>query len=63
MAFYVATARCGCLVAAVVDDGQHPKDVAESVAEYIRNGWTVERTERCDLGTDTCPHTPKWGKP
>ncbi len=40
---YVAFAPCGCLTGASVDDGQYPKSTAKDVAEWIRDGYSVER--------------------
>lgn len=38
---YIGRKPCGCAVAAVTDLGD--KDTAESVADYIKSGMTVER--------------------
>jgi hypothetical protein len=40
---YFGVKACGCRVAVVVDDPQYPKDTADTVAEFIRDGYTVER--------------------
>jgi hypothetical protein len=40
---YFGVKACGCRVAVVVDDPEYPKDTAKSVAEFIRDGYTVER--------------------
>jgi hypothetical protein len=40
---YFGVKACGCRVAVVVDDPEYPKDTARSVAEFIRDGYTVER--------------------
>ena len=41
---YVGKRPCGCVVAAIVDDGDDPKDVAKFVADLVRRGMTVERS-------------------
>jgi len=37
--------ECNCIVAATVDNPDHPKRVAREVAKFIRQGLTVERVE------------------
>ena len=46
---YVGILPCGCMVAWVYDNGEHPKDVAESVAEFIKNGYSVERANTDEI--------------
>lgn len=41
---YIGRAKCGCVIAATVDDGKDPKRVAKDVAEFIADGLTVERS-------------------
>jgi Ethanolamine utilization protein EutJ (predicted chaperonin) len=36
---------CNCIVAATVDNPDHPKRVAKEVAKFIRQGLAVERVE------------------
>lgn len=52
---YVGRLPCGCLVAWVHDNGQHPKEVAESVSEFIRNGYAVERVNTDDVRSQLGP--------
>ena len=52
---YVGRLTCGCLVAWVYDNGKHPKEVAESVAEFIRNGYAVERANTDDVRSQLGP--------
>lgn len=40
---YIARCKCGGIAA--VDDPDHPKDTARSVAEVIQDGFAVERVE------------------
>jgi hypothetical protein len=40
---YVARKPCGCVVAATVDEPRHAKDVAKSIAKWVRAGDAVER--------------------
>ena len=40
---YVGVKKCGCAVAAVVDNPDHAKDVAKEVADFIKSGLTIER--------------------
>lgn len=40
---YVGIKDCGCIVAAAVDVKAHSKDVAKSVADFIKDGLKVER--------------------
>jgi hypothetical protein len=40
---YVGTLPCGCILAAQVDDPARTKEVAESVAGFIKDGLTIER--------------------
>lgn len=39
---YIARQDCGCVVAVTVNMKHHPKDVARNVAEWIRDGLSVE---------------------
>ncbi len=61
---YVAYAPCGCVVAAAADLPNHRDHTADMVADFIREGYHVQRQERpvITLGDD-CTHTPKWGAP
>jgi hypothetical protein len=65
---YIGRRPCGCVVAAVVDDGDDPKDVAKFVAELVRKGITVERSTVEDArklltGGCKCQHLPAGGAP
>ena len=55
---YVGIKPCGCMVAWVYDDPKHPKDVANSVSDFIRSGYFVERANtdevRHKLGKCKC---------
>ena len=42
---YIGKLPCGCAVACVVDMPDRKKSTAEDVAEFIREGYTVERIE------------------
>ena len=43
---YIGIKKCGCVVAAVIDEGN--KHTAESVAEFIEDGYTIERVKTED---------------
>jgi hypothetical protein len=57
---YVARKSCGCMVAAVVDDAAHKRDVAREMAAWVRDGLTVERVThdvvRAEFVGRKCPH-------
>ena len=55
---YIGIAACGCVRAIVVDDGLYPKDVAKTVAEFIKSGRTVERVDLKDGIARLEPHCP-----
>lgn len=40
---YIARERCGCITGAAVDEPQYAKAVAKDVADWIKDGRTVER--------------------
>ena len=40
---YAGRLSCGCTVAAMVDIPDEPKEVAKSVAQFIRDGYAVAR--------------------
>ncbi len=46
---YVGRLLCGCLVAWCADNPEHQKDVARSVAKFIRNGYAVEHVVLDDV--------------
>ena len=58
---YIGRLPCGCVVAAVVIDGVDPKEVAKDVAQFIKEGLTVEQadTEYVKANLRTCIHKPK----
>jgi len=43
---YMATAKCGCVVGLVAVIPGDEKETAKSVAEFIRDGFTIELVER-----------------
>ena len=43
---YIGKKECGCTVVIVSDDPKYKKDTADTVAEMIRDGLTVERTSQ-----------------
>ena len=43
MMSYVGRKTCGCIVAAIIDDPDHRKEVAKEIAAWIKDGLTVER--------------------
>lgn len=46
---YVGIKPCGCMVAWVYDSKEHPKDVAKSVAQFIKDGYRVESANTDDI--------------
>lgn len=55
---YIGRAKCGCVVAAAVDEGD--RATAKDVAEFIEAGLTVERvTVRYVRENWGCSHKPK----
>ena len=40
---YIGRKKCGCYVAATVDDPNDPKETAKSVADFVKSGLTIER--------------------
>ena len=40
---YIGRKACGCVVAACMDDKDHPKYTAEDLAEFVMSGYTIER--------------------
>ncbi len=40
---YIGKSKCGCVVAACVDLPMEPKWTAEALAEFIADGFTIER--------------------
>lgn len=40
---YTGTLDCGCIVSAVVDDPEHKRDTARTVAAMVRDGERVDR--------------------
>jgi hypothetical protein len=57
---YVGTTACGCVVAGCVDVPGRERDTARTVAEYVRDGCTVERVPIGDARTrlQECHHEP-----
>lgn len=58
---YVGKKKCGCIVAAIVDDGS--ERVATALRDWVRDGLTVERTTAADVRQnfveEPCPHEPQ----
>lgn len=59
---YVGRAPCGCVYASCYDLGD--KDTARTVAEWIKDGLTVERLPRKEAGEAlmaglNCQHEPQ----
>jgi len=52
---YVGIKSCGCMVAWVYDSKEHPKDVAKSVAKFIRDGYRVESANTDDIRSKLGP--------
>lgn len=40
---YAGIKKCGCCVAAAVDNPEHKAETAKEVAKWIREGLTIER--------------------
>jgi hypothetical protein len=63
MMAYAGRKRCGCVVAACVDEPNHARDVAREIANWVRAGMTVERMTvedvRGALHRCTCSAAPK----
>ena len=68
---YIGTKKCGCVVAAVVDNPDHAKDVAKDVAGFIRKGLSIERVSiekarvrlnRCECGEEAATETARSGQ-
>lgn len=59
--FYVGFDRCGCVVAVVADNPKWRANIAEDVAQMIRNGYTVERVPELPKMPLVCPHDKKRG--
>jgi hypothetical protein len=58
---YVGQLPCGCGVALVIDDPDHPKDTAKDVAEFIAQGHVVQRMEHAaavEAFSAKCPTYP-----
>ena len=52
---YVGIKPCGCMVAWVYDSKEHPKDVAKSVAQFIKDGYRVESANTDDIRSKLGP--------
>lgn len=52
---YVGIKTCGCMVAWVYDSKEHPKDVAKSVAQFIKDGYRVESANTDDIRSKLGP--------
>jgi hypothetical protein len=54
---YIGKKSCGCIVAACVDNPEHKREIARNLAEWIRDGLTIERVtcdfvRNCKFGCD-----------
>lgn len=62
---YVGKKPCGCIVAAIADDGRDRERVATALRDWVRDGLTVERTTaavvRQEFVGNDCPHEPRQG--
>ena len=56
---------CDCIVAAAIDEPDHPKDTAKDVADFIRRGYRVSRhtSEEFRAMDWHCEHHPKGTTP
>ena len=64
---YVAHEKCGCMTGATVDEPQYAKATAKDVADWIKDGRTVEHVSG-DIVRKTfavCPKNPaiRWNEP
>ena len=64
MAYIAVNRECGCATGIVVDDGHYQKQVARCVADFIKDGRTVEHVtlEEGIKRVGSCTH-PEVGKP
>lgn len=55
---YIGRAPCGCVRAATVDLASDPKGVARDVADFIKDGLTIERVPHQYVRDNLwrCPH-------
>lgn len=60
---YLGLKSCGCGVAACVDDPTNVEDLAEAIAEFMREGLIIERVPMDDFPSrfKGCKCTPKGG--
>jgi len=56
MGVWIAKAKCGCIIAASVDD-QNPSDLARDIGEWILRGDTVEHLFVHSIKVSKCQHT------
>jgi hypothetical protein len=69
---YVARRKCGCVVAAILDDTEDLMDddaienrrkaISDVMRIWIRVGWSVDRVAPADVPAqwfDNCPHVPR----
>lgn len=56
----VAIRACGCWVAATVDRPEWRRDTAKTVAQFLRDGYTVERHTTAEVRERLtgCIHRP-----
>ena len=40
---YIGIKKCGCVVAACVDNPEHKKDIAKNISDWVKDGLTIER--------------------
>lgn len=55
---YIARKLCGCMVAAVVDEPTHRRDMANEIRSWILDGLVIERVTSQYVRENwaTCPH-------
>jgi hypothetical protein len=58
---YIARADCGCIVAATIDRPEYRKDVARDTADWIKRGYSIERTTVAEAKAD--PNFLTWPCP
>lgn len=67
---YIGRCKCGALVAATVDNPERKRQVAQDVAEFIRDGLAVERVDSdvvrvqfsrctCEVEAESLPMFPE----
>lgn len=52
---YGARKACGCLVAAVVNETASPKYIVDSIARFVREGYSIERKTIAEIKAELTP--------